>query len=479
MFKKIKYGCIFSLLVFFASCYKDKGNYSYREINQISVSSDSSTITIMQQDTLRINIALSQTLPNEAGLSYQWVFYPSSTPLTRRILDSTQNLKALISEAPGSYYLDYFVSDKNTGVSFQKKFTVNVVSAFGEGWLVLEESNGATDLDLIAPGGSIFKNIYSAANAGQKFPSGTFNVSIINTRNDQEIYILSPHDMVQVNYIDFLKINNFNKLFYSAPLPKPEAHFIESSDKRLINDGQVYTISTIVPGPYFYGLPLSGIGEYYMEPYDIFALARGFSYYDRMSQRFYRAGSYDLTFQAFPQYDPAKDSFDMNNVGKKLLYAEKNVTNLHNLLFKNNSDDSLFIYTLNAGLANPAIAKYDVTNAEGLLNADHFRMSRTLNFLYYTTANKVYKLDIYARSSTLLYSFPAGTEVADMQLYYNSKNAADPDNYRLMAIAANEGGEGKVYFFPIAATGNFDNDTYRNVYTGFKQINGITYKNRK
>ncbi|WP_126246245.1 PKD-like family lipoprotein [Chitinophaga rhizosphaerae] len=479
MLTYIKHCCCIAIIVAVAGCYKDKGNYDYIDINQVAIASDSNNIVVVQQDTLRIRIQLQQSMPDAAGLDYEWVLYPdNSAPQTRRKLGTTKDLSAMISEKPGNYVLDYFVTDRKTGVSFQKRFSISVESAFGEGWMILEENGGTTDLSLVTRGKKIFRNIYSTSNKGEKLPAGTSLVNIIQYRG-QEIYLLSPADMIQVDYIDFTKIMRFDQFFFAAPAPKPEGHYLlGGSDKILYNNGQVYAVSTILPPPFTFGLPLIGASgsPYYMEPYPIYSVSKGKIFYDRNSQRFYRAGSYDIELFPFPGYNPAVDAFNMNDIGKKLLYAEHNVTDVHNVLFKNNNNDSLFVYAIDAGLENPAIAKYDVTGVPGLLGADHYRMSKTLTYLYYSNGNKVYKLDILAQSSTLLYTFPAGTNVADIKMYYNTSQYDDPDNNRLLAVATNEGGHGKLYHFPIAVTGNFEGNTYRTVFDGFGKINGIAYK---
>lgn len=479
MFTSIKYLCGITLAISMAGCYKDEGNYDYNEINKIAITSDSADVVVSQQDTLRINVNLSQTMPDASGLNYQWVMYPTGTAQTRRTLSESKNLSAFITEAPGSYVLDYFVTDKKTGVSFQKRFWINVVSAFGEGWMVLEEVNGATDIGLVTKGNKIYRNIYSATNKGMKLPAGANRIQIINYRSDQEIYIFAPNDMIQVNYIDFLKIKRFDEFFFTAPEPKPQAHhLLGGSDKILYNNGQVFAINTITPPPFFYGLPLIGENPYYMEPYPIYSVLKGKFFYDRISQRFYRAGPYDIELSSCPAYNPALDAFDMNNIGKKMLYAEHNVTDQHIALFKNNNHDSLFIYVLDAGIDNAAIGKYDVTKVPGLLGADHYMMSKTLTYLYYSNGNKVYKLDILAQTSTLLYTFPAGAQVADMKLYLNYDDFEDPDNYRVIGIATNEGDQGKLYYFHIAGTGNFTGNTYREMFSGFGKLSSILFKSR-
>ncbi len=136
---------IFGLLFFItaiilASCYKDKGNYDYRDINQVVLKTDRDTMNVLLPDSLKVKLTIEQTMPDPAGFSFEWVLYTTSgTPLARRTLDTTQNLNARITELPGSYYLMLYAKDRKTGVEYQKRLYVNVLTIYSEGWVVVEE----------------------------------------------------------------------------------------------------------------------------------------------------------------------------------------------------------------------------------------------------------------------------------------------------------------------------------------------------
>jgi hypothetical protein len=98
---------------------------------------------------------------------------------------------------------------------------------------------------------------------------------------------------------------------------------------------------------------------------------------------------------------------------------------------------------------------------------------------YYVYNNAIYKLDIQAKTATAIYTFSAGTEITAMKMYRNTKSSTDINNNNLIAVAIYENGGGKVYYFPLAATGNFVNNTYSKVFTGFNRINELTFKSLK
>lgn len=465
-------------LLALAGCYKDKGNYDYNDINKITITADTpDNISILLQDTLRINTTIQETIPSTEGLEYEWVLYQNNpTPTTRWALGATKNLTTQITQTPGAYLLDYFVKDKTTGVSFRKRFNISIVSKFNEGWLVLEENAGQCDLAMITPVDAIFKDIYSSANAGTRLPGGSHRVTVVRDRlGAQKIYVMSPDELTQPYFVDFLKVASFNEQFWGAPtIKKPQEYYIlGSSNEVMLNNGYPHGMNTLVPAPYKLGLPAPGTWD--IAPFDMYGVQNGVVLYDNLSQRFLK---YNLTDLAPFGTPPAGATFNLNTIGKKILYIGPNPTNVYHALFKNNTDDSLFAYKLLLTAAYPAsdTAYIPNSNAPGLLTASRFLSNPLLPHVFYVNGNTIYVLDIPARQARIAYTFPAGTTVTAMKMYLNTRNGSDPDNNRLMGVATLEGGQGKVYTFPIGATGDFTNNTYRKVYTGFSKINDIAFK---
>jgi hypothetical protein len=463
------------------SCYKDKGNYTYTDINKVSITAPD-TVSVVLPDSLKIDVTLAQTMPDAAGLKFEWVIYPiTQAPLTRRTLDTTQSLKVALSvaEPPGSYYLDYFVTDKKTAVIFRKRFVVNILSKYSEGWMVIEESGGGCDVSMISPTDAVFRNVYSGANKGSKLPAGTARIPDVKTnRNVQYLYVLSPGDMVQANFADFVKIAGVTDLFWQAPSPvKPQEYFVNGDAELMLNNGKPHTRNLITSGIQKLNLP--PVGNYYMAPFEMYTIGSGYVLFDTIAQKFLKLDQNTVTLLPFAAA-PSGSFFDLNNIGKRLLYLEANILGQFTAIFKNSADDSLFAYLIKPEVAQTAYARYDGLNAPGLSTAKLLVNSRTLPHLYYASGNQIYKLDIPAKTATPIYTFPAGTEIRAMKMYRNLKLFSDPNNNRLMAVATLEAGnQGKVYYFPIGATGSFTNNTYSKVFTGFGQINEITFKSQK
>lgn len=460
-------------------CYKDKGNYTYTDATVVTIkASVPDTINVMLQDSLKIATTITSSKGGTPSYSYEWVMYVGTgTALTRNNLGSQHDLVTRITDAPGRYVLNYFVTDNQTGIIYKKAFVVNISSALNEGWLVVEEKNGVCDMNMISSSGTVFRNIYSGANNGAKLPVGTQRVAVVQDRlNAQKIYVMSPSSAVQLYFANFVKLNNFADWFYQAPaVVKPQEYFINGgSDERLVNNGEVYAINTNSAGTMKFGLP--PMGTYDIAPFEVYSVIHGYAWFDKLTQRFYKQDAGYFNFGPFAA-PGATSAYNLNAINKKILYAAATSgSSVYNSLFVNNNNDSVFNYRMEMTKADPATVVDTLGIIPSLLTAKQFVMSRKLNFVYYTSGNQVYLLDIPARKARVIYTFAAGAEVRAMKLYYNSKTSSDPDNYNVIAIATNEGGEGKVYQFALGATGEFASNTYRSVYSGFGLINEITYK---
>jgi hypothetical protein len=285
--------------------------------------------------------------------------------------------------------------------------------------------------------------------------------------------------MIQPNFSDFVKIAGINDFFWQAPSPvKPQEYFMNRDAELMLNNGKPYTRNLVTSGVNKLNLPPGG--NYYTAPFEMYTILSGYVLFDTIARKFSKLDLNSVTLVPFATA-PSGSLFDLNNIGKSLLYLEANNTSdQFTAIFKNTTDDSLFAYFISPAATQPAYARYDGLNAPGLATAKLFVNSRTLPHLYYVSGNQIYKLDIPAKTAAPIYTFPAGTEIRAMKMYRNLKVTTDPNNNRLLAVATLEpGNQGKVYYFPIAATGSFTNNTYSKVFTGFGQINEITFKSQK
>jgi hypothetical protein len=200
--------------------------------------------------------------------------------------------------------------------------------------------------------------------------------------------------------------------------------------------------------------------------------------------------------------------FDMNNIKKKLLYAENAKTMENspliggavtwNWFFRSNTNDSTFIIQFLAATSYTntfTTGRYwlNQANCPGINTASMFAVpqeltSTNLTTFYYVNANNVYKGSLLAGTqgstpATLAKAFPSGTIIKAMKIFKsdysgtgNSPNTPFPAlEGKVLVIATDEtasSGGNKVYFFNISTGSMVQTD----VYTGFDKIVDIAFK---
>ncbi|MNX52728.1 hypothetical protein D3C86_834130 [compost metagenome] len=89
--------------------------------------------------------------------------------------------------------------------------------------------------------------------------------------------------------------------------------------------------------------------------------------------------------------------------------------------------------------------------------------------MYYASGQKIYLYDILANSSRLVYTFPADTKIADLEMLRATS--------KRLVVALNKGTAGEVYYFDLDNLGNFVGNTYVKKFEGFGEIVHLGYRN--
>lgn len=455
-------------VVMFQGCIKDKGNYQYNDINVMAIRNAlPDTFTVMIQDTLKIDLDMTQTIPAKDGLEYDWVWYPGSTAPYRIQVSDSNKVRFYVTEEPKLYDLDLFVKDKSTNVGFYKKFYVKVISLFNQGWLVMHEKNGKNDISIIKSDNTIEHDIYSKSNNQEYLPAGWGKICVYTKKTNQIIYFLTTNDGVQVSPGNFVRNARMKDWFFFDPGPiQPLDVYLASSDEHFLARGKAYGAYHAVIGPGKYGVATPG--NYYLAPYQLSLNTGNFIFYDTIGQRFWfrpaNFGEFPLTNISLPASTP--QPWNLNNIGKRLLYASMATSSTFTCVFESNQKDSLFIMRGNLNGGN-SISQFVDTLPAGLplQTASQYLASRQVQHMYYANGNNLYLWDVLAKTNKLVYTFPGGTEVRRMKWFNN-----------MIMAATQEGAEGKVYLFEVSLTGEISGGVPKTVYGGFGQIRDVTYK---
>ncbi|MCA5006686.1 PKD-like family lipoprotein [Sphingobacterium bovistauri] len=142
----------------FGSCVKDLGNYEYKVVNEAIVSGIDSIYEIRANDILKINPQVSfSNDPNPDFSNYEYAWYNIghtgfNTSKPKLISDSLNLDKSIIADFNlGVYNYSFRVTDKRTGVWYEKLFKILISNDIYEGWFVLSEvENQSSRLDMLS-----------------------------------------------------------------------------------------------------------------------------------------------------------------------------------------------------------------------------------------------------------------------------------------------------------------------------------------
>ena len=544
MKKTLQYAVLLLVIVIaFYSCKKDLGNYDYDPANVITITTDmanvdplvvinNDSIVVKQNDSLKVNILLSQAKPSN-DLSFEWMIIQSAAANgnpPQYIVGNAQQLRTKITLSPNLYKLVVRVTDKTTGVSFYKFYQLNVDTSpwGGEGWVVLQEqlANNGSDISVIttrdgvAPG-TIYSNVYSLANKGNKLPIGTYKINVINyntTLRIQKVSLFYPNGGLQVRSTDFADSSLHTSWFLIPPSSinlQLNGQINGGQYEYQINNNQLYyrrvNASTIQAPPIKFGAPV--LGTWTLSPFvaNNSGAEQYYTLYDQTNKCFLlynvETGSLiptsrpDVANSHFVPYaggaaalNPTTGSgFDLNNIGRNLVYAENSQpissSTAYNFFFRNNAGDSTWVYQFPVALAynnNFTTGRYFLSdsNVPGINTASMFACPTFLTApgkFYYVNNSDIYLCNVASlagSTATIGYSFPNGTIVKAMKVFKSGYTTAPATESKVLVVATDEtasGGGHKVYFLNLSATGTIDNIPAA-VYTGFDKITDIVFK---
>ena len=530
------------ILIAFYACKKDLGNNKYTDANVITITTDlanvdplivinNDSIVVKQNDSLKVNILLTQTKPSN-DLAFQWMIIQtiaSNGNPPQYIVGNAQQLRTKIILSPNLYKLVVRVTDKTTGVSFYKFYSLNVDTSpwGGEGWVVLQDqpNNSGCDISVITTRdgtiqGTIYPNVYLLAN-GHKLPQRTNKVNVINyapSLRIQKVSFFYPNGGLQVRSTDFADSSLHTSWFFVPPSSinlQLNGEIDGGQYEYQISNNQLYyrrvNVSTIQSPPIKFSAPVLGTwtlspfllnnstSEQYYTLYD--QANKCFLLYNVETNTLIPTNRPDVANSHFVPYagvasalNPSTGSgFDLNNIGRNLLYTENALpfssATAFNAFFRNNTGDSTWLYQFTVALAynnNFTTGRYFLsnTNVPGINTATMFACPTFLTApgkFYYVNNNNIYACtvaNLATSAANIGYSFPAGTIIKAMKVFKSGYTTSPATESKVLVVATDEtssGGGHKVYFLNLSATGTI-NSTPAAVYTGFDKIVDIAFK---
>lgn len=151
---------LFTLLlicVFSAGCYKDKGNYDYTELPEVTVTGlkEGEKFTAYVGEPFRIPVTVEVKNGNLADFSYEW-------KIEKEVVSTEKDLDIMINKSARYAQLD--VIHNETGVRHVTFFEIAVSSPFQKGWLILSDMGDKSQLCFLREDNVFVENVYYLQN---------------------------------------------------------------------------------------------------------------------------------------------------------------------------------------------------------------------------------------------------------------------------------------------------------------------------
>ncbi len=527
----MKHNVILLLCLIFglSSCYDDKGNYDYREIDEL-------TITGIPEEPVAAlhkleNLVLSPTVTSKFdGVidandpNYEFSYYYNKPAggdfLEPSLLDSSRvkDLNILAEMAPGDYTAWFKVKDLRTNIVTSTEFKLSVVTSTTKGWVVLceEGSERKVRIDMV---GEVGERIAVSRNVLDFLPESHGARQILLESNmlytSQAPYLnLYAEDN---NFCIWSYSGNFNSNFND---PRKSV-FARPADDLIVREENNYSYIVITAGGDVYQKMSSSSAlydvkinvdepfsepTYKMAPFIGVGWSNGFNgiLYDKTNRRFKYFLQYAMlangTKYLFDPKEPEASAklFDWNT-GKDMVYMSGTRQGGGQLVFALLKDAAgqYSIYGITAGQyqnspVQTAYMDIDAAKAPGLANATCFAFHPTLPFLFYNSGNEVYLYDMSTRLARRVLVLSGESSISMLKFNKLPRLGSGfgtnkyPDvaidcQYRLAVGSVNPnaeaGSEGILRFYDVPEFAG-DLTQFGESYTGFGIVKDIAYKAR-
>lgn len=482
------------------SCYKDEGNYSYKNINEISFSGidPNATVPVYIGDTLSITPILNSTMPNGDDYSYEWSLFKEM--VGERVISTERNLKIRINELPGTYLVQYRVTDNKTGVVFKVRTTLLVRTDVFEGYMVLNNVEGKSRLDMLsydAVNGAFTQFTDVLEKMGSSLPEQGAPIKVVCTRvtsafsySDSTfgIYLITETGTNRVHPETFDWRPTYNIRYEIAGNISPDF-----KAQNMVWDNYTYFVPIFLWSDHnvylragglapVYSLPVNkyvGQPEFKAAPYVTSNGSDNLVMFNRDNNSFALLRSFQHNAAVDPPFASRPGEIDFPT-GKELVYMGESASGFSYAILKEPGGTEHYLLKFRAG-SLPVY--YKPLKGTDIDKATHFALGANPEYIFYSVGGKVYEYDMYLESSKLMLDKGA-SEISYLAFQQFSPNRS-PATYGVWSRWLNVG-----VYNPAGASGsNGILEQYsvpdanealvlQKQWTGFGKITSISYRER-
>ena len=413
----------------FSSCFDDKGNYDYREINELSIAGigRDTTYTLMAfADVLRLQPEIASTLEkDESEYEYEWKLIPSGIDINEVkdgedfVIGRDKNLEWLAEANAGTYAGFYIVTDKSTGVAYRERFSVRLTTMMSEGWLVLCDMGGEARLDMVVNRDEtmdiIAKNIWANQDFSVGKPLKLLPCWFRNKHSrmllvsEKGTYEIDKSDMHVGEDTDFKWFFGIVPEVVNLQMAKFSQRCTQGEDRWTLvtESGDVYS-ELAANGVGFFGYPVNFIKGERFEAAPFVGVMNRWIYiagasdpvpvmlYDATNRQFVNIKQKE-TYPSVMEFSGDK-KFDART-GRDFVAGASTYSSLGEglnwVVLKDPNTSRHYAYGILMGYDEKNEQRfYEEIKGPGLENATQFAFSNNYNHIYYLSNNTIYAFDV-------------------------------------------------------------------------------------
>ena len=460
--------CAFSALLL-AACFEDKGNYDYRDINEVTIEGiDTENVYQLYafETTLTINPVINSTIGDGQGYEYTWRIVPRQATeedgtLDQYIVSHDKNLVYPVQLEDGDYTGFFEVKDPTTGVTWVQDFYLTVQSQGSEGWIALCDDNGKARLDLIGKNSEgedvLFPDLWADNDYDIGAPKRLFFVAGMEEEfffplivTDKGSFFITGNDFHVGEDTDLKWYFGLAGDQIDIAASGIEKNTIDWFDQWwVVNEaGELYKTKASVEAFFSYPINLiDGKTEFKPSPYF------GFNYdwndaaewevnnavviYDETHRQFlskYGANNYPSVMQC-----SGTQLFDVQT-GRDMVYMESQgeVTDSHVVAVLKDPDGSdCYLYSLSLGYSKIEQSSFGKIGGP-VAEATHFALHPSLNALFYSTRDKIYRVSLSIPDNVTEVASLPGEEIASIRFNKILGWTSDKAIWSQLMVASNK-----------------------------------------
>lgn len=408
------------LCVAFSACKKDLGNYDYQPINELTIANvdiaKGYSVNFNSPLTISPQIKGTQDPDGTKGsYTYEWSLYAAAGD---SVISIQKDLNVRLTKPPGSYTLQLKVMDKTSGVSYGVKTTLLVTTKVFEGFMVLNDVNGQSRLDMVTyyrttglfeQHTDILKEMSSALPTQGK-PIQVYctetEPSTLKTAQSYRIYLVTQTGTNKIDPETF-GWNPTSAFKYEVSSTGP-------TDFRPVNIA-VRTYAGSIPftlfmeGGNIYRRGSGGQNFAYV-PLNIYTgNATPFRAYPELVSGFLVATMFDMDKRAFTSLAVTSGATSVTSVppsanmpsGKDMVYMESMANGNGYAVMKDVNAANYYILRF-AAFFSVSSTLFDQVPDPTIALAEHFAFSPDLGYLFYSVGGKLYEYDAFLKKSFLM-----------------------------------------------------------------------------